>query len=169
MQNKKVLALIIAVSVVVIGALAGWSYFRASRITRPAPGRTDLVLPVGGTLPYLTPQPFTPAEFLWSLAGTIQKIDFQNKFFDLKLVPFYLTSFAPQDFTDTYRVYFDDSLGYRHIVIEMENGVGVKFNNLADFPLSQLGPGKPVRVLINFRDDGKIFGKTIYIFDFVKK
>ncbi len=102
----------------------------------------------------------------WTLAGIIQKVDTQNKFFEIRTAPPYPVSLEPLGFDDTVRIYFDPGLDVVHIVVETENGVAVKLRRSTWSDISRVPPGKPVRVVGEFSSDGTYLAKRLSVFDY---
>lgn len=102
----------------------------------------------------------------WTLAGIIQKVDIQNKFFEIQTAPPYPVSLEPLGFDNAVRVYFDSSLDIVHIVVETENGVVVKLRGGTPLDISRIPPGKPVRVVGEFSSDRTYFAKRLSAFDY---
>ena len=102
----------------------------------------------------------------WTLAGIVQKVDVQNKFFEIEFTPPYPVSLEPLGFDNAVRIYFDDSLEVTNIVAETESGVVVKLRRNTRFGISQIVPGKAVRAVGEFSSDGTYFAKRLTAFDY---
>src|SRR3989344_2108221 len=102
----------------------------------------------------------------WTLAGIIQKVDAQNRFFEIQTAPPYPVSLEPLGFDNAVRVYFDSGLDVVHLVVGIGNGVAVKLRGGTPLDISRIPPGKPVRVVGEFSSDGTYFAKRLSAFDY---
>ena len=168
MENRRILALIIAVVVVAVAALAAWSYF--GRKEAPGMEEESQFLPIVSLIPQNT-QSARGGQSEFSYVGIIQKVDANNKFFEIKTLPGYPVIFEPRLFDDKYRIYFDNSLAVKRAFIETENGVVAKFvaaGKPVEASIADLYPGTPVRVWGEVRDS-VLFAKTVIIHVFIPR
>ncbi len=168
MENRRILALVIAVAVVAVAALAGWSYF--SREEAPGMEEESQFLPIGPLIPQNI-QPTRGDQSEFSYVGIIQKVDANNKFFEIKTLPSYPVILEPRLFDDKYRIYFDNSLVVRRAFIETENGAVAKFvaaGKPVEASIADLYPGTPVRVFGKVQN-AVLFAKDVRIHVFIPR
>lgn len=170
MGNRRILLWVI-VGFLMVAALGGGVWLAYVRLAPEAPpaiteGEGEPGGPFGRLL---VPQGQLPSASKdrpeWSLAGIVQRVDAENKFFEIKTSPLFPVLLDNLGFSDGFRIYFDDDMVVVNAFVETENGVVVKTGRWSKAGISSLVPGKPVRVFGEIRK-GVFFAKIVNTFDY---
>ena len=158
MDNKRIIFIVVIITVFIVALLLGVRYyFGPTGKTERAAGEVESVAPFR----------FSGERYAYS--GIIQKIDFKNKFFEIKTAPNYPVSLKSFDFDDTFRFHYDDNLIFVTTIVETENGAIVKLVNPGTIAFNQLGPGFPVRAFGALSQDGTYLADILYLYEYKPK